>query len=227
MSQTTRDARVSRVIVFVLVLAPLVAAAAWLFIWSGIRVGHDIFATCEGPPNGCTADRKHPLLPVTGIVLIVHLGIMLVPVLRLLGVGIVLGLGPLAAVTGWHAAVADGRLSAEAVSGEVGFWRTVAIVGAVVAAIGLLMEVRLPGPVWRLFGWVPAPGELRDYTGPPKGSGTAVLAFTDRNETPWQVKVPVRQQWMSVPVRAWYPAHDPSRARITPTPLAKRRSRDG
>jgi hypothetical protein len=75
----------------------------------------------------------------------------------------------------------------------------------------LLIEVRLPGPVWRLFGWVPAPAELRDYSG-----GTAVLAYLDR-----EVTMPVREQWMNVPIRAWYPVRDPSRVRITPTPLAK------
>jgi hypothetical protein len=127
---------------------------------------------------------------------------MIVPVLRLLGVGIVLGLGPLAAVAGWSAAVADGRLPAETAAGYTGFWRTVALVGAVVAGIGLLLEVRLPGPVWRLFGWVPAPGELRDYAGPPRGSGTAVLAFTDRGRTPRQVTVRVqRQSHLSEPGR--------------------------
>lgn len=116
MSQT-RDARISRAVVVVLVLAVVVAAATWLLVWSGIRVGHDVLAVCTGPPDSCSPDGRHPVPPVTGIVLSVALGIMLVPVLRLLGFGIVLGVGPLAAVAGWHAAIADGRVSAEAVSG--------------------------------------------------------------------------------------------------------------
>lgn len=217
-----RDARVRRIIVVVLLLALPVAAGTWLLIWSSIRVGHDIFAECIGPPDACTADRSHPVPPVTGIVLNVALGILLVPVLRLLGFGIVLGIGPLAAIAGWSAAVVDGQLPAETASGHIGFWRTVVIVGAVIAGIGLIMEVRLPGPVWRLVGWVPAPGELRDYTGPPRGYGTAVLAFTDRDGNSRQVAVRAQQQWMRVPVRAWFPARDPSRARISPTPLARR-----
>jgi hypothetical protein len=203
------------------VVAALVGAGAWLLIWSGIRVGHETGRPCDYdcPPVG----GRYALIPVLGIVLNVFLGVMLVVVLRLLGFGIALGLGSLAAVAGWNAAVADGRLSAETVSGYVGFWGAVAIVGAVIAVLGLLVETRLPGPVWRLFGWVPTPAELRDYTGPPNGSGTAVLAFTDRDRAPRQVVVPVRQRSMWVPVRAWYPAGDPSRARIQPIPLANRK----
>jgi hypothetical protein len=61
-----RDARVKRIIVGVLLLALPVAAGVWLFIWSGIRVGHDIFAECIGPPDACTADRSHPVPPSPG-----------------------------------------------------------------------------------------------------------------------------------------------------------------
>ena len=200
-------------------LAPVLAAATWLLIRGGIRLGHDV-VPCDYncPPDG----GLYAPVPALGIVVNVVLAVMLVPVLRLLGVGIVLVLGPLAAVSGWNAAVADGRLPAEAVSGEIGFWRTVAIVGTALAVLGLLMEVRLSGPVWRLFGWVRAPGELRDYS----CAGTAVLTFTDLDGAPRQTVVRVRQQWMLVPVRAWYPTRDPTRARISPAPLAKRPTQD-
>ena len=164
MSQATResaDGRRLRRLVLVLVLAALVAAAAWVLIWSGTWLGHGW--SCRG--DRCTGEGIGSLFTVV-------VGVVLVLVLRLFGLA--LGIGPSAAVAGWSAAVADGRLPAETVSGYVGFWLPVAILGAVLALIGLFVEVRQPGPVWRLFGWVPVPAGLGEYTGPRHGPGTAV-----------------------------------------------------
>ncbi len=221
-SETSHDARRTRAVVLVLVLAPLVAAGTWLLIWAAIRLGHDVLPCYHNCPPGA----KYAETPSTGIVLNVVLGIMIVPVLRLLGLGIALGIGPLAAVAGWHDAVADGRVSAEAVSGSIGFWRVVAIVGAAFVALGVFGEFRLPGPLWRLFGWVPAPGELCDYTGPPKRSGTAVVAFTDRDGVHRRSVVPVRHEWMEMRVKAWYRVRDRSRVRIVPSPVGTPKHRD-
>jgi hypothetical protein len=221
-SQTSQDARVRRAVVVVLVLAPLVATGTWLLIWAAIRVGHDVLP-CDG---NCPPGARFAETPSTGIVVNVFLGIMIVPVLRLVGLGIALGLGPLAAVVGWYDAVANGRVSAEAVSGSIGFWRVVAIVGAVFVVLGVFGEFRLPGPLWRLFGWVPARAELDGYTGPPKRSGIAVVAFTDRDGVARRSVVPARHEWMELRVKAWYRPRDPSRVRIAPSPVGTPKHRD-
>jgi hypothetical protein len=220
-SQTSEGGRV-RAVVIVLLLAPVVATGTWLLIWAAVRMGHDVLPCDQNCPPG----SRFAETPSTGIVLNVVLGIMIIPVLRLLGLGIALGIGPLAAIVGWQDAVADGRVSAEAVSGSVGTWRVVFIVGAAFVVLGVYGEFRLPGPLWRLFGWVPARAELDHYTGPKKGSGTAMVTFTDRDGVPRQSMVPARREWMPLRVKAWYRPRNPSRVRIAPSPVGTPKHRD-
>jgi hypothetical protein len=199
-----------------LLVAVLLGAAVWFLLRRGNYVANEIAWVCDH--NSCGTNDARAVLPVAGIVLDVLLGIMLLPVLRLLGAGIALGLGPLAAVTGWHAAAAEGRVPIELVSADIAFWRAVAIVGAVLAVLGLLLELLRPGPSWLLLrGWDRVPARLHSYTGPADGSGTAVLAFTDSDGRPHQVMVRARPSWERQPVQAIYPVRDPSRARVAPS----------
>ena len=221
MSQTSQGGRV-RAVVIVLLLTPLVATGTWLLIWAAVRAGHDVLP-CDG---NCPPGERFAETPSTGIVLNVFLGIMIIPVLRLVGLGIALGLGPMAAIVGFHDAVADGRVSAEAVSGSIGTWRVVVVVGAAFVVLGVYGECRLPGPLWRLFGWVPVPAELHDYAGPPKKSGTAVVTFTDCDGVARRSTVPARHEWMPLRVKAWYRPRDPSRVRIAPSPVGTPKHRD-
>lgn len=191
-----------------LVLGALAAAAAWFVLRHWAHVSHDIAWTCYG--NGeCGTNDARAMLVVGGIALAVLALVLLATVLRLAGAGLVLAVAPLAVVTGWEAAFADGRV--DALSDQAGFWRVVAIVGAVLAVFGLLFELRVPGPSWRLFGWERVPGELDDFH-----DGTATLTFTDRDGHRHAVRVRAIEQLLGQPVRAYYLVRDPSRARVGP-----------
>jgi hypothetical protein len=189
------------------VIGVLAAAGAWFVLRHWAYVSHDIAWECWG--GECSTNDARAMLVVAGAALAVLAIAMLVTVLRVLGVGLVLVAAPLAMVAGWAAAFADGEV--DVLSGQVGFWRAFAVVGGVVAVLGLVIEWRLPGPLWRLVGWERVPAELDDFR-----DGTATLAFTDLEGHRHAVRVRAPEQLQGRPVRAYYLVRDPSRARPAP-----------
>jgi hypothetical protein len=203
-----------------LVLGLLAAVGAWFVLRHWAYVSHDIEWTCYG--NGeCGTNDARAILVVAGIALSVLALVLLATVLRVAGIGLMLAVAPLAVVAGWEAAFADRQV--DVLSDQVGFWRVFAIVGGVIAVLGLVIEWRLPGPTWRLLGWERVPAELGDFR-----DGTAVLAFTDRAGQRHAVRVRVPEQLREQPVRAYYLVRDPSRARAAPgkQPVLKTASED-
>ncbi|MFI7678024.1 SHOCT domain-containing protein [Actinophytocola sp. NPDC049390] len=191
-----------------LVIGALAAVAAWFVLRDWAYVSGDIEWTCYG--NGeCGTNDGRVMLVVAGVALAVLALVLLATVLRVAGVGLMLAVAPLAMVSGWEAAFADRQV--EVLSDQVGFWRVVAIVGGVVAVLGLLIEWRLPGPTWRLLGWARVPAELDDFR-----DGMATLSFTDLEGRPHAVRVRAPEQLRGQPVRAYYLVRDPSRARPAP-----------
>lgn len=191
-----------------LVIGALAAVAAWFVLRHWAYVSHDIQWDCYG--NGeCGTNDGRAMLVVAGIALSVVALVLLATVLRVAGIGLVLAAAPLAMVSGWEAAFADGQV--DVLSDQAGFWRVFAIAGGVVAVIGLLIEWRLPGPLWRLVGWERVPATLDDFR-----DGTAALAFTDRDGREHAVRVRAPEQLRGQPVRAYYLVRDPSRARAAP-----------
>ncbi len=191
-----------------LVIGALAAVAAWFVLRHWAYVSHDIEWNCYG--NGeCGTDDGRAMLVVAGVALAALALVLLTTVLRVAGIGLVLVVAPLAMVSGWEAAFAERQV--EVLSDQVGFWRTFAVVGGVVAVLGLLIEWRLPGPSWRLLGWERVPAELDDFR-----DGTATLAFTDREGRAHTVRVRAPEQLRGQPVRAYYLVRDPSRARVGP-----------
>ena len=156
-----------------LVLGAVFAVAAWFVLRHWTYVSGEVEWVCYS--NECGTDDWRVVLAIIGVVLAVVACALLVTVLRLAGFGLMLGLAPLAAVTGWHAAVADGQV--DVVSGWADFWRVVAIVGGLVAVLGLVVEFRRPGPSWRLFGWEPEPvPEATHVEAPPDGEVPSSLS---------------------------------------------------
>jgi hypothetical protein len=171
-------------------------------------VSDDIEWNCYG--NGeCGTNDARAVLVVAGVALAVVALVLLATVLRVAGIGLVLAAAPLAMVSGWEAAYADRQV--EVLSDQVGFWQTFAVVGGVIAVLGLVVEWRLPGPSWRLLGWERVPAELDDFR-----DGTATLAFTDLEGHAHTVRVRAPEQLRGQPVRAYYLVRDPSRARVGP-----------
>lgn len=191
-----------------LLVGALAAVAAWFVLRHWAAISHDIEWNCYD--NGeCGTNDGRAALVVAGIVLSVVALILLATVLRVLGVGLMLTVAPLAVVSGWKAAFADRQV--EVLSDQVGFWQAFAVAGGVVAVFGLLIEWRLPGPTWRLLGWARVPAELDDFR-----DGTATLAFTDLEGRQHAVRVRAPEQLRGSPVRAYYLVRDPSRARVGP-----------
>lgn len=191
-----------------LAVGALAAVAAWFVLRHWAYVSHDIEWNCYG--NGeCGTDDGRAMLVVAGVALAALALVLLTSVLRVAGIGLMLVVAPLAMVSGWTAAFAERQV--EVLSDQVGFWRTFAVVGGVVAVLGLLIEWRLPGPTWRLLGWERVPAELDDFR-----DGTASLAFTDREGRAHTVRVRAPEQLRGQPVRAYYLVRDPSRARVAP-----------
>jgi hypothetical protein len=191
-----------------LVIGVLAAAGAWFVLRHWAYVSDDIEWNCYG--NGeCGTNDARAMLVVAGVALAVVALVLLATVLRVAGIGLVLAVAPLAMVAGWEAAFADHQV--EVLSDQVGFWRTFAIVGGLVAVLGLVIEWRLPGPTWRLLGWERVPAELDDFR-----DGTATLAFTDHDGRKHAVRVRAPEQLRGQPVRAYYLVRDPSRARPAP-----------
>lgn len=208
-----------RTILVVLVLAPVVGFAAWWFIQSTARVGVEPLSCGE-----CGVEAHSPVAG-TGVVLSIILGLMIIPILRTAGVGIVLVNGAAGAVHGWRGAVADGRLTPEAVAGWIGFWSTVAAVGTVLVVVGVLVEVRMPGPTWRLFGWAPAPGpaEFCPRLGSGRRPGSTTVTFVLHDGTRRESTVRLGPHWDRLDdlelyeMVAWYRLRDPSRVRVVPS----------
>jgi hypothetical protein len=195
-----------------LAIGIIAAVAAWYVLRQGTYVSSEVEWVCYG--GKCSTDDLRPFLIVGGVALAILACALFVPMLRLAGFGLVLATASLAAVTGWEAAFTDGQV--EALSGAVGFWRVVAIVGGVLAALGLIVELRRPGPSWRLFGWQSVPAELGRFEG-----GTAMVAFTTRDGRGHEARVPVREELREGPVDVYYLVRNPSRVRVafqkTPT----------
>lgn len=189
------------------VIGVLAAVGAWFVLRQWAYVSHDIEWECWG--GECSTNDVRAMLVFGGGALAVLAIVMLVPILRVLGVGLVLTAGAMAMVTGWEAAFADGEV--DVLSGQAGFWQGFAVVGGLIAVLGLLIEWRLPGPSWRLLGWERVPAELDDFR-----DGTATLAFTDLNGGRHAVRVRAPEQLRGRPVRAYYLVRDPSRARPGP-----------
>lgn len=191
-----------------LVIGALAAVAAWFVLRHWASVSHDIEWNCYG--NGeCGTNDGRAMLVVAGIALSVLALVLLATVLRVAGIGAMLVVAPMAMVSGWEAAFAERQV--EVLSDQVGFWRVFAVVGGVITVLGLLIEWRLPGPLWRLVGWERVPATLDDYR-----DGTAAMAFTDRDGREHSVRVRVPEQLRGHPVRAYYLVRDPSRARAAP-----------
>ncbi|GAB1509280.1 SHOCT domain-containing protein [Actinophytocola sp. KF-1] len=205
-----------------LLVGVLAAVAAWFVLRHWAYVSHDIEWNCYG--NGeCGTNDGRAMLVVAGIALAVVALVLLASVLRVFGIGLVLAAAPLAVVSGWTAAYADRRV--EVLSDQAGFWQTVAIVGGVVAVLGLLIEWRLPGPSWRLVGWERVAAEADDFR-----DGTAMLSFTDLEGRPHAVRVRAPEQLRGQPVRAYYLVRDPARVRVGPGKqpvLTTNRAEDG
>jgi hypothetical protein len=201
--------RTRKSVVIRLVLGTAAVAGAWFVLRHWASVAHEVEWVCA--MGECSTNDVRVLLVIAGIALGIAACALLAAVVRVLGAGIALVVAPMAAVTGWRAAVADGQVTADSVSGQVGFWRTVAVVGAVVVILGLVVEVRAPGPVWRLFGWEPVPAEL----GGEAGDLTAVT-FIDRTGRQHVVRTRVAAALRSHPVRVYYLVDDPSRVRVVP-----------
>lgn len=191
-----------------IVLGALAAIGAWFVLRHWAYVSDDIEWTCYRDGE-CSTDDSRSLLVVGGAAFAVLALGLLASVLRLAGIGLVLAAAPYALVSGWEAAVADGRV--DVLSDAAGFWRAFAIVGALIAVLGLLVEWRLPGPSWRLAGWERVPAELDDFR-----DGTATMAFTDHEGRQHAVRVRAPEQLRGQPVRAYYLVRDPSRARVGP-----------
>jgi len=189
------------------VIGVLAAVAAWFVLRQWAYVSDDIEWECWG--GECSTNDPRAMLVFGGGALALLAIAMLVTVLRLLGAGLVLTAGALAMVTGWEAAYADGEV--DVLSGQAGFWHGFAIVAGLVAALGLLIELRLPGPSWRLLGWARVPAELDDFR-----DGTATMTFTDGAGGRHSVRVRAPEQLRGRPVRAYYLVRDPSRARVGP-----------
>lgn len=189
------------------VIGVLAAVGAWFVLRQWAYVSQDIEWECWG--GECSTNDPRSMLVFVGGGLALLAIVMLVTVLRVLGIGLVLTTGALAMVTGWEAAFADREV--DVLSGAVGFWRGFAIVGGFVALLGLVIEWRLPGPLWRLVGWERVPAELDDFR-----DGTATLTFTDRQGQRHAVRVRAPEQLRGQPVRAYYLIRDPSRARPAP-----------
>jgi hypothetical protein len=186
--------------------------AAWYVLRQWTYVSSEVEWQCYG--GKCSTDDLRAFLMVIGGALAILACVLLVPVLRLAGFGLVLATASLGVVTGAEAAFADGQV--EVLAGHVGFWRVVAIVGGVLAALGLIVELRRPGPSWQLFGWQSVPAELSRFAG-----GTAVVAFTTRDGRGHEARVPVREEPREGPVSVYYLVRNPSRVRVafqaTPT----------
>lgn len=189
------------------VIGILAAVGAWYVLRLWTYVSGEVDWECYG--GECSTNDARVGLAVAGGALAILACVLLVSVLRLAGFGLVLATASLAMVTGWEAAFADGQV--EALSSGVGFWRVVAIVGGILAVLGLIVELRLPGPSWRLFGWRSVPADLGRFA-----DGTAVVAFTADDGRGHEARIPVREELRGRPVRAYYLARDPSRVRVVP-----------
>lgn len=190
-----------------LALGVAAAIGAWYVLRHWAYVSGDVEWLCDG--SGCGTDDPRPMLAIAGGFLAVLASALLVTVLRLAGFGTALSVASLALVTGWDEAFADRQV--DVVSGQAGIWRTIAYVGLGVAALGLVIEVRLPGPAWRLLGWERVPAELGEIR-----DGTAMLAYTDHDGRGHEVRVRAPEQLRGRPVSAYYLVRDPSRARLAP-----------
>jgi hypothetical protein len=209
---------------FAVLLTLGLAAATWWLIETGVRVGHLVEWECWG--GECSTNDWRALLPVAGIICNVILAVLLGALARLFGVGLAAMLGTYAAISGWNTAVAEDGLAAATVATELRVVGAAFGVAAVLALLGLLIELKTTGYGARLlgaqrvratltgFGIADAP--IGNYT-PEKalehGFGQAAMHFT-HNGSRHAVKVRVRRQWLDEPVYAVFREMRPENARV-------------
>jgi hypothetical protein len=212
----------ARPLAVLLVLA--LAAASWWLIETGVRVGHLVQWECWG--GECSTDDWRALLPVAGIICNVILAVMLGALARLFGVGLAAVLGTYAAISGWNTAVAEDGLAAATVATELRVVGAAFGVAAVLALLGLLIELKTTGYGARLlgaqrvratltgFGIADAPiGNYTPEQALEHGFGQATLHFTHSGSR-HAVKVRVRRVWLDEPVYAVFREMRPENARV-------------
>ncbi|MQM27770.1 SHOCT domain-containing protein [Glycomyces albidus] len=207
-----------------LVLVAALAAATWWLLETGVRVGHTVEWECWG--GECSTDDARSLLPIAGIICNAALAVAMVKAARLLGWGLAAMVGPLAALSGWDAAVAAGLPPAE-VATERGVVGAALVVAAVIALLGLLIELKTTGFGARLLGAQRVPAVLSDFrpadapigridaeNAAKHGFGTAALTFT-HNGSRHSVRVRTHRKWVGhAPVFAVFRETRPERARV-------------
>ncbi|RRR98640.1 SHOCT domain-containing protein [Glycomyces terrestris] len=206
-----------------LLLALPFAAAAWWLIEEGVRVSDAVAWECWG--GECSTDDPRALLPVAGIACNVVVLVLLTKSVRVTGFGLSLALGPYAAVSGAEQAVADGVPAAEVAGGQQ-FWFAVAVVGAAVAVLGLLLDLKVTGYGARLLGAQRVRATLTDFkagegdygrtsaeTLAKSGFGMADLTFTHHGSR-HRIRVPARSHWHLDPVFAVFRDTSPEKARL-------------
>ncbi|MCD0443203.1 SHOCT domain-containing protein [Glycomyces sp. A-F 0318] len=186
--------------------------AAWYLLQRGNAEAHLIPWSCWG--GECSTDDPRVFLIIGGVAANIACFAFALAALRAIAFGAAMALGPLASISGWREAVAGGLPAAE-VSTEIKVWGAVAGVGAVIALLGLVYELRVSAAFAALLGRERVPAALEDYkdAGSGSGVGTAALAFRDRRGHPHRVEVRVPRSWTRAPLAAVYPAGDPARAR--------------
>ncbi|MFG3343217.1 SHOCT domain-containing protein [Glycomyces sp. NPDC048151] len=197
-----------------LVFTLLFGGAAWYLISGGNAIAHTVEWTCVA--NECSTNDGRMALFVFGFIALAGFLGTATALLRLIGFGAAVALGPLAAIWGWREAVADGLPAAE-VATETKVWGAVAAVGLVLALLGLWIELKLTGTIALLAGRRRSPAVLTGFE-PNRAdglAGSAVLEFRDESGHPHRVNVPqTMRAWVGAPVLAVYPPDDPRSARV-------------
>lgn len=202
--------RTATLVCFVL----LFGGAAWYLIARGNAIAHTIEWTCFA--GECSTNDGRMALFVFGFLALAGFLATATALLRLIGFGAAVALGPLAAIWGWREAVAGGLPAAD-VATETKVWGTVAAVGLLLALLGLWIELKLTGTIALLAGRRRSPAVLTDFE-PNRAdglTGSAVLEFRDQSGHPHRVTVPqTMQSWVGSQVLAVYRPDDPRSARV-------------
>ncbi|MRH91803.1 hypothetical protein GFY24_30935 [Nocardia sp. SYP-A9097] len=194
-----------------LVLSTVLGVTAWLMIRQGTYVLHDIPWDCDS--EGCATDDARMIFLVGGAFAACGLTGTAWAIMRMMGFGIALTTGAFAAVSGWHAAAAEGLQPPTAYATPITICTIAGWVGVAGTALALCYELKTIGIIPRLLGTPYAPARLSKYETVDE-VGTAVLTFTDRDGFTHSSRIPAARSWLDLPVHAVYERDDPAHPRL-------------
>ncbi|MEI5100846.1 hypothetical protein RB200_22850 [Streptomyces sp. PmtG] len=216
----------------------LLAWLVWLVWHLSTYDASNVQWSCYDDADCGGSDQLAAVAPEIGIGVAVLLGFAAVRFLHRATVGVVISLSALAAVAGWHDAMADGRVSSGTVTDfmlvapvgrhTVTAWLTflwsVAAAGACVALWGAVVSLRRTAALRRLRGgFATAEAHLVGWR-PVRGRrGEVTVVFYDRRGARHSVRLVVDRGALDRPVLAVYDPERPADTASTRVAIPRRR----